>query len=134
MQWVEREAWEYKVDFQSGDDILTRRKVELIFEGLDTFATVTLNDKLLGQTDNYFRTWVFDVSDLLHRDTAPNTIHILFRSAVTHNQEVAAKLSPIRMPEQWGYCRKPGYHFGWDWAPRLVTAGVFKPVYLRGYE
>ena len=58
----------------------------------------------------------------------------MFKSAVTQNTIEAAKIAPIRMPEQWGYCRKPAFHFGWDWGPRLVTCGIFKPVYLRGYD
>ena len=30
--------------------------------------------------------------------------------------------------------RKPHFHFGWDWAPRMTTAGIFKPVYVRAFS
>jgi beta-mannosidase len=32
------------------------------------------------------------------------------------------------------FTRKAPYHYGWDWGPRLVTSGIWKPVYLRGWN
>ena len=26
------------------------------------------------------------------------------------------------------FVRKPGYHYGWDWGPRYVTAGIWRPA------
>jgi beta-mannosidase len=32
------------------------------------------------------------------------------------------------------YTRKAGYHFGWDWGPRLVTSGIWRPVFLNAWD
>ena len=32
------------------------------------------------------------------------------------------------------FVRKPGYHYGWDWGPRYVTAGIWRPVKLITYD
>lgn len=32
----------------------------LVFEGLDTFCNITVNDRQVGYADNAFRTWIFD--------------------------------------------------------------------------
>ncbi len=29
------------------------------------------------------------------------------------------------------FARKAGYHYGWDWGPRLVTSGIWRPVQLE---
>ncbi|KAF1017316.1 MAG: Exo-beta-D-glucosaminidase [Stenotrophomonas maltophilia] len=31
------------------------------------------------------------------------------------------------------FARKPAYHFGWDWRPRYVTAGVWRGIDLQGW-
>jgi beta-mannosidase len=32
------------------------------------------------------------------------------------------------------FARKAGYHYGWDWGPRLVTSGIWRPVYLEAWN
>lgn len=32
------------------------------------------------------------------------------------------------------FARKAGYHYGWDWGPRIVTSGIWRPVYLVGWN
>ena len=32
------------------------------------------------------------------------------------------------------FARKAGYHYGWDWGPRLVTSGIWKPVYIEAWD
>ncbi|KAG1167709.1 hypothetical protein G6F35_017647 [Rhizopus arrhizus] len=32
------------------------------------------------------------------------------------------------------FARKPAYHFGWDWGPRYVTAGVWRGVDLQAWD
>ena len=64
------------------DDIISQESVELVFEGLDTLATVYLNNKKLGKTNNAFRTWKFDVKEtLLSKPSELNTLTITFNSS-----------------------------------------------------
>jgi beta-mannosidase len=54
--------------------------VELVSEGLDTFANITFNGIFLGCTDNSFRTWTYDIKKLI-KGSASNTLHIKFTAA-----------------------------------------------------
>ena len=102
-----------------------------MFEGLDTFAEVKLNDEVIGNTDNFFRTWAFKVDSLKESN---NTILIRFWSALRHNEEERNTLDHLRLPEIFSFSRKPAFHFGWDWGAKLTTCGIFKPVYLIGHS
>ncbi|MDR2474351.1 MAG: glycoside hydrolase family 2 protein, partial [Bacteroidales bacterium] len=32
------------------------------------------------------------------------------------------------------FARKAGYHYGWDWGPRFVTSGIWRPVVLEAWD
>ena len=32
------------------------------------------------------------------------------------------------------FARKAGYHYGWDWGPRLVTSGIWRPIELQTWS
>src|SRR5258705_4787717 len=32
------------------------------------------------------------------------------------------------------HTRKAPYQYGWDWGPRFVTSGVWRPVYLEAWD
>ena len=51
VQWVGESDWVYKCQFEVET---VERVSELVFEGLDTFATVYLNDVQILETDNMF--------------------------------------------------------------------------------
>ncbi len=139
VQWIENENWIYRSDFEVSSEMLGRERIELVFEGLDTYAEVKLNDVSILTANNMFRTWRVDVKALLKEGI--NTISIRFLSALTVNEEklrslnyqlpasnenVELKVSP--------FTRKAPYHFGWDWGPRLVTSAIWKDVYLESWD
>ena len=102
---------------------------------MDTLATVTLNKKKLGKTNNAFRTWKFDVKDvILSKPSELNTLTITFNSSFKYAQSQQKIWSNISLPEMFAHVRKPAFHFGWDWAANLNTCGITKPVYLRGHS
>ncbi|TND09836.1 MAG: beta-mannosidase [Bacteroidetes bacterium] len=131
-QWIENTDWEYKHVFsfdlkRSGED-----HVELVFEGLDTYANVYLNDTLILQADNMFRSWRVDIKKQLKQGT--NEIRVVFESAVRKGKEAAQKL-PYTLPgDEKIFTRKAQYQYGWDWGPRLVTCGIWKPVYIETWR
>ena len=55
LQWIDKVDWEYKTTFVADENFLKYQSVELCFEGIDTYASVFVNDKLLFQADNMFR-------------------------------------------------------------------------------
>jgi beta-mannosidase len=134
VQWVSSKDWEYRTRFTLRKDQLRNPFLELVFEGLDTYADVYLNGTLALTADNMFRTWKMSVKHLLHAGC--NDIRIRFHSAEKRADSLAQAALPLVRPSDNNrlYVRKAQYHWGWDWGPRLVTAGIWRSVYIKGYE
>jgi len=66
VMWVAEEDWEYTYKFTPTADVLAEDKIFLVADGLDTLAKVSLNGKQLGETNNQFRQYRWDVNDLLN--------------------------------------------------------------------
>lgn len=129
VQWIENEDWEYQTRFSISQKELTKQHIDLVFNGLDTFSEIYLNGKLLTKTDNMFRKWVITVKEFLKE--GDNELKIKFKSSVKEGKKLAEKV-PFTMPESpRSFVRKAQYQFGWDWGPRLVTAGIWKDVKLE---
>jgi beta-mannosidase len=129
VQWVENEDWDYQTIFKLSSKELENQNIDLVFNGLDTFSEIYLNGKLLQSTDNMFRKWTIPVKQNLK--IGENILQIKFKSAVNVGKELAKKV-PFNTPESpRSYVRKAQYQFGWDWGPRLVTAGIWKDVQLK---
>jgi len=147
LQWIDKKDWEYKTTFTVDKKWLKRDKIELDFKGLDTYAEVTLNDEQVLSADNMFREWKADVKNVLKE--GENELHILFRSPIKVGIEKydandyvipvsdndLAEIGKVEGNKKVSvYTRKAGYHFGWDWGPRLVTSGVWRPLYLKSWD
>jgi beta-mannosidase len=129
VQWIENEDWEYQTRFKVSAKELENQNVDLLFNGLDTFSEIYLNGQLLKTTDNMFRKWTVPVKAYLKN--GENHLQIKFKSAINVGNELAKKL-PFTTPETpRSFVRKAQYQFGWDWGPRLVTAGIWKDVRLK---
>jgi beta-mannosidase len=131
VQWVENEDWEYKKEFKLPGNVLGKGQVELAAEGLDTFASIFLNGQVVGRTDNMFRNYRFDIKPYLRNGL--NEIVIHFDSPVRRARLLEEKL-PYRLPGGSPHLRKAPYHFGWDWGPRLVTSGIWRPLLIEAWE
>lgn len=129
LQWIEEQYWVYQTKFSVSKKELTAQNKELVFYGLDTDASVYLNDSLVLEANNMFRTWRIPIQKLLREGS--NTLRVEFESSVQKAKKSAA-LSPFVLPgEEKVYVRKAPYQFGWDWGPRFVTAGIWKNVAIR---
>lgn len=129
LQYLENENWDYRTNILITKAELDNEHIELVFEGLDTYAKVFVNDSLVLEANNMFRTWIIDIKKGLH--VGKNTIYIQFESAVNKAKAEAAKL-PYTLPgDEKVFVRKAQYQFGWDWGPRFVTCGIWKDVKLK---
>jgi beta-mannosidase len=134
LQWIEKEAWEYSLNFDADAALLKRDHIDLVFDGLDGACEVWLNGQKLLNADNSFRIWRVPVKGNLH--AGKNHLWILFYSPIKAAALVAAT-DPWREKtkvDEKTYIRKPAYEYGWDWGPRFVTSGVWKPVRLEGWD
>ncbi len=133
-QWVDQENWNYRTNFQFNPDA-NLPEVFLFCEGLDTVATLYLNDQEVGTSNNMFVPLELDVSRLVRE--GENQLEIRFQSPVkvgeTRRKAYFAenKISDqVASFDERAFVRKAPYMSGWDWGPRLVSCGIWKPIYL----
>ncbi|KAF6816764.1 Beta-mannosidase B 1 [Colletotrichum musicola] len=134
-QWIAEKDWVYRTQFVSPPTQSNAVRTFLVFEGLDTFATVLLNGTQILDSDNMHLSHRVDVSNFI-RPGADNDLEIVFRSALHRGRELvqqhpehqhfARQTEEGRIP-----VRKAQYNWGWDWGPILMTAGPWRPVYLE---
>ncbi|HEX6183948.1 MAG TPA: glycoside hydrolase family 2 protein [Pyrinomonadaceae bacterium] len=138
LQWIGKTDWEYRTTFDAPASLLARRHVELVFEGLDTYATVFVNERRVLEADNMFRTWRVDAKPALK--AGANTLRVVFRSPIN---EVLPRMKALgyELPasndqgeKTSPHTRKAPYQYGWDWGPRFVTSGVWRPVTLEAWD
>ncbi|MBL7969903.1 MAG: glycoside hydrolase family 2 protein [Prolixibacteraceae bacterium] len=147
VQWIDKVNWEYKTTLNISKDVLRRDRIALDFKGLDTYADVFVNDTLVLSADNMFREWIVDVKPRLKEGA--NELRILFRSPIVEgikkydahpyvipvSANDLAEIGQVEGNKMVSvYTRKAGYHFGWDWGPRLVSSGLWRPVYLTSWD
>ena len=80
VQWVDKEDWIYRTSFDLTPEVWGKSNIVLRFNGLDTYADVTLNGKKLFSADNMFREWQADVKSLLKEKG--NELQIYFHSPI----------------------------------------------------
>jgi beta-mannosidase len=132
VQWVAEKSWEYRKYFYPLPGIFRQEKIWLVCAGLDTLAEVRLNGKILGQADNMYRTWRWEIKD--HLQEGENKLEILFRSPVGYikTRERLRRVQGMEMGIRGGqHMRKTPSHFGWDWGPRLPSIGIWQQISLE---
>ena len=128
VQWVGTKNWEYQSSFSCPPAILNQPRIQLVFEGLDTYASVYLNDSLILIAENMFVRYTVDVTRSLKPE---NTLRILFHAPEAMAKKEAAKLKYVLPEGLRSFTRKAQYQYGWDWGPKILTCGIWKPVYLQ---
>jgi beta-mannosidase len=129
--WVGRTAWRYETVLPAVP--AGHERTDLVFEGLDTVAGISVGGREVGRVRNMHRSYRFDVTDLAAEGGAPLAV----RFAPVHDEadrvrdEVGAR--PNVYPEPFNYVRKMACSFGWDWGPTVVTAGIWRPVRLESW-
>jgi beta-mannosidase len=134
LQWIEKESWEYRLSFEVTPALLARSHVDLVFDGLDGAAEVSVNGVQVLVTGNSFRVWRVPAKAHLH--AGKNLLSIVFPSPLKAAAEAAANdpWQPKTKTEGKTYLRKPAYEYGWDWGPRFVTSGIWKPVRIEAWD
>jgi beta-mannosidase len=134
LQWVENADWEYRSTFEATPEALKHSHVELVFEGLDGPAQVYVNDKLILNANNMFREWRVELKSQL--SAGANQLLVVFPSPITEAGKLAAAdfwRHQTQTPEK-SYLRKAAYEYGWDWGPRFVLSGIWRPVRLEVWD
>ncbi len=140
LQWIGEKDWIYQTTFDLPAAILKQENVELVFRGLDTYASVTLNDSPVLAANNMFREWRIACKSALK--AKGNVLTVRFRNVFDENlpkyQRAPYRLQAFGTNDQADvkismYSRKAQFHYGWDWGPRLITCGIWRPVLLEAW-
>ena len=145
VQWVDKEDWIYETTFDVAPELMDKNNIRLYFKGLDTYADVYLNGEKILEADNMFREWKLPVKDKLK--AKDNKLRIYFHSPIKRDMPkwdaLPFQYEAINDQSENGgvfnrkvsvFARKAGYHYGWDWGPRLVTSCIWRPVLLEACD
>ncbi|UYV81238.1 hypothetical protein LAZ67_20000433 [Cordylochernes scorpioides] len=144
-RWIPRENWTYYTNFTVPKDFPSKNYTTLVFHGLDTVATVTLNGHIIGESNNQFVRYKFNVTDVLKKGET-NQLEVTFQSPVSYATEQSqayetkygypvAPNCPVDV--QNGEChvnfiRKAQSSFSWDWGPSFPSSGIWN--YQRNWK
>ncbi|OKY85003.1 MAG: beta-mannosidase [Bacteroidales bacterium 52_46] len=145
VQWVDKEDWMYETHLVATPEEVAAQNQELVFNGLDTYATVYLNHERILQANNMHRTWRVNVKGILKE--GDNLLEVFFDSPIKvdlpkYDQFDYTFNTGPDQAQNGGlfnktlsiFARKAGYHYGWDWGPRLVTSGIWRPIELQTWS
>ena len=108
-------------------------RVDLVADGLDTFADIRLDGTPVGTTKNQHRTYRFDITERIRPGAE---LSVEFSSAYFEAAKVEQALGE-GLPSNYGpfnYIRKMASNFGWDWGPNVATAGIWKDLRLESWS
>lgn len=72
----------------------------MIFHGVDTFANVSLNDHVVGETSNMFLKYTFDVTDYITVSKLKQKIHVYIDNYI--HSEYAGRAKSIESHVSFG--------------------------------
>ncbi|KAH8126652.1 glycoside hydrolase family 2 protein [Trichoderma asperelloides] len=139
IQWVGEKQWLYRTSFVSPQAPSGSGKIShtMVFDGLDTYAKISLNGEEIASTANMFLQYRVDVTATLKPAGGENTLELLFDSAFLEGKRLEKAQGYKNLFWNGDSCRmnvrKIGCHFGWDWAPTLLTCGPWRPIYLESF-
>lgn len=135
VQWVAEKTWVFERDFEVPDDSHKKQHVELVCHGLDTLATIELNGRSVGNSNNMFRSWTIDIKPHLRKGT--NHLRISFAPLTEYVEKQRATYMQkygIDLPNERSWVRKGPYMWGWDWCRPVLTQGIWKKIEVLGYD
>ena len=125
--------WEFSRAFAVDAGLLSEERLELVCEGLDTLAEISVNGLPVAKTSDMHRTYVFDVRSALR--AGENSISVIFRSPTKYMEARHAKQPLVGGAGGqyigFNYLRKAHSMSGWDWGPVLPDAGIWRPISIR---
>jgi len=152
-RWPETRSWWYRTTFAVEDTFLAHERRQLVFDGLDLFAQVFVNGRLVGESANAFVPAVFDVDDCLQAGENELVVRLTAGSelaadatppgqgqAPQPNRAAAGEIpNPAGEGEAWRgrmwpgkkWLRKPQFTYGWDWVDALPNIGIWRGVRLE---
>ncbi|WP_203568742.1 glycoside hydrolase family 2 protein [Aestuariimicrobium ganziense] len=131
LTWIGRTPWRYAAPLPAttGHD-----RVDLVCDGLDTVATVRVNDAEVGQTQNMHRRYRFDVTEQAARG---GVLIVDFGSPISEADRRSVELHArpqVGNNHPYNALRKMACSFGWDWGIETASSGIWRDIRLEGWS
>lgn len=130
--WIERKEWWYRRSFFLPEGFGGCAPVRLTFDGLDTLAAVYLNGREVLRHENMFTPASADVSGGIVRG-GRNVLAVRFDPPVLL-AEKRGREGLFSCPSHgWEkmHVRKAQLQTGWDFYPRRMACGIWKPARIE---
>ncbi|MDR1825974.1 MAG: hypothetical protein LBR27_11745 [Bifidobacteriaceae bacterium] len=142
--WIGRQAWVYRTTLPTPKELAAAasgaERIDLVADGLDTLATISLNGAQVAKTANMHRGYRFDITEAAQAGgpsgAAGAELSIAFASVYPYAAELAREVGPLPgvLDQPYAYVRKMACNFGWDWGPTVVTAGIWRDLRLEAWS
>ena len=107
---------------------IERQSQYLRFEGIDTFADIYVNGKLVKSTDNMFLPYDVSTDWLIGENEV--VVHIRPTMLESRKYVPPVACNSLKYNISSLHIRKAPHMFGWDIMPRIISAGLWKDVVL----
>jgi beta-mannosidase len=130
-RWVDDCLWYFAREFVLEPEDL-RCSINLVFDRLELDAQVFVNGRAAAKHRDAFLPLRVNLDGLVV--SGPNTVRVELNGgafSVRDLQSTGYRMSMEQGLTKRHWLRGEQYQFGWDWAPRLVTAGITGSVGLE---
>ncbi len=128
-KWTGHKDWWFRKDVKIPKNFESGR-VEMVFDGVDTYATLYVNGQKAGEMSNMFRRYNFDISDKVNFGK-DNTIALCIHATkeVIEARDTSNYMACFYTPRI--FARKAQCQFSWDWAPHLPSLGIYRSASIQ---
>lgn len=127
-RWVAREDFTYSAKFNLSQQQFDTESINIVFEGVDLFSDIYVNETLVGTTKNMFLKYEFDIKPYVN--VGENSVKVAMHSTLNYMENIDTRDFFGVFNVQRLFIRKAQCHFGWDWAPDMPGYGIWGDVYL----
>lgn len=131
--WVEECVWVYRRRLSITREMLLADNLRLRFDGLDTLCDIYIDSTLLASFENMFVEHIVDLTGKIAEGN--HLLEVVFHPVcrLSRKEELPDGFW-INYSLERAFVRKAGYMFGWDWTPRVITCGIWRPVWLESFS
>ncbi len=130
-EWIGSTSWRYTTVVAAVPD--QGERTDLVFDGLDTVASVRLDGELVLSSCNQHRSYRVPVTGRLSGST---TLEVDFAAPVPEADRRSLELGyrPHVNHHPYNAIRKMACSYGWDWGPDTATSGIWRGVRLESWS
>jgi len=126
--WISHKPWIFSKTFECDTAFLATDKIDLVFDCLDTVATIWLNEKIIARSSSMFMPCRIAAKQFLRM--GQNRILVKFDPALAYAQKQYEKLGRGNMQVE-SFIRKPLIHFPADANSMPTGCGILSSCRLE---